>query len=365
MEVRFLPGAQSRPMLRPANMTKILYSLKSIHEIINGNKPSKICVVTSEKLVKKLGWAIKEIGIPKSNIILLPDGEKAKEWNELEKLLREFSDLNLDRNSIVVALGGGSIGDIAGFTASIYLRGIKYIQVPTTLLAQVDSAHGGKTGINFLGYKNQIGTFQLPLAIVVDKRFPVSLSEEQIIDGLGEIIKAGLIKDRAILTLLKKHTISNLVQSSDFSMIIKKSIAVKNYFTEKDFRDNTSRQILNVGHTIGHAIELKYKISHGKAVIIGMVQELKIAESLKLTSSSVRTNLESLLSQLGIKLDMNMKADWKTIIHDKKVSGSTIDFPVIMNEGRVKLVKLDLRVLNGALAKMNPESSTKKSQPSH
>lgn len=330
-------------------MTKILYSLKSIKKILKESKSSKVCIVTSEILAEKLKWAIKEIGVSSPNIVFLPDGEKAKEWNELEKLLKKFSSLNLDRSSVIVALGGGSIGDIAGFAASIYLRGIKYIQVPTTLLAQVDSAHGGKTGINFLGCKNQIGTFQLPLTIIVDIRFLLFLSREQIIDGLGEIIKAGFIKDPSILTLLMKYNISNIVQGSNLLTIIKKSIAVKNYFTEKDFTDNRMRQILNVGHTIGHAIELKYKISHGKAVIIGMIQELKLAESLKLTPVSVRVSLQKLLTNLGIETDVEMKADWKMIIHDKKISGTQIDFPVIVYEGKAKLIKLDLKLFKDSL----------------
>jgi len=327
-------------------MTNILYSLNSLDKILKKVKPSKICVVTSEKLAKRLNWAIKEIG-PKSHIILLPDGEEAKEWKELEKLLKKFSNMNLDRSSLVVALGGGTIGDITGFAASIYLRGINYIQIPTTLLAQVDSAHGGKTGINFLGYKNQIGGFQLPIAIIVDSRFIKSLSNEQIIDGLGEIIKAGFIKDPSILSLLRKHTLVSLVASPDLPKMIRKSIAVKNHFTKRDLRDHKSRQILNVGHTIGHAIELKYKISHGKAVIIGMLQELKFAESLGLTRPTVRKNLENLLERLGIILDNDMRADWKMIVHDKKVSGKTIDFPIIKTEGKARLIKLDLKLLKG------------------
>lgn len=326
-------------------MTKILYSLKSVRKIIDSNKPSKICIVTSDRLVGQFGWALKEIGVPKSNIITIPDGEKAKEWRELEKLLQKFSLLNLDRNSIIIALGGGTLGDVTGFAASIYLRGIKYIQIPTTLVSQVDSAHGGKTGINFMGYKNQIGTFQLPCAIVIDNRFITSLKEDQIVDGLGEIIKAGIIRDKTILSLLSKHNIHNLASSHDMQKIIKKSIAVKNYFTNKDFRDNKARQILNVGHTLGHAIELKYKISHGKAVIVGMIEELMFTESLKLTAPSVRKNLENLLADMGIEIDMTMKADWKTIVHDKKIFGDKIDFPVVIREGSVKLIKMDLESL--------------------
>jgi len=321
----------------------VIYSLKSIHKLLKEQKPSKVCFVTSLKLFKKLNWAINEIGVKKSNIILIPDGEKAKEWHELEKLLKKFSQMNLDRKSIVIALGGGTVGDIVGFASSIYLRGIKYIQVPTTLLAQVDSAHGGKTGINFLKYKNQIGSFYLTITTIIDTRFISSLSKEQIIDGLGEIIKAGLVKDVSILNMLKKYNIGTLVKSKDLLKIINKSIKVKEYFVSKDFKDNNARQILNFGHTIGHAIELKYKISHGRAVIIGMIKELAFTESLGLTKPSVSKNLLNLLKSLGINIDQNMKVDWKTIIRDKKIIGNQIIFPIIKKEGEAKLISLELR----------------------
>lgn len=330
-------------------MPKILYSLKSIHKILKENNPSKVCLVTSDRLFKKLDWAIKEIDIPKTNIILLPDGEKSKEWKELELLLKKFSKLNLDRNSVVIALGGGSIGDITGFASSIYLRGIKYIQIPTTLLAQVDSAHGGKTGINFLNYKNQIGTFHLPISTIIDTRFIASLSKEQIIDGLGEIIKAGFIKDTSILNLLKKENINSLAKSKNLKEIVLKSIWVKDFFVSKDFKDSGDRQLLNVGHTIGHAVELKYKISHGKAVIIGMLQELLFTESLRLTSHSVRKNMLNLLKNLGINLDTDIKADWNIVLHDKKILGEKIMLPIIEKVGKSKLVTLNLETLKKSL----------------
>jgi len=329
--------------------TRIFYSLKSIKTVLKETNPSKVCIVTSGRLAQKLGWAIKEIGVSKPHIILIPDGEKAKSWKELEKLLKKFGEIGLDRKSAVIALGGGTVGDTVGFAASIYLRGIRYIQVPTTLLAQVDSAHGGKTGINFLKYKNQIGSFHLPVAIIVDHRFIKSLSEEYVIDGLGEIMKAGFIKDPSILGLLKKHDLGSLVRSRDLPTIIKKSVAVKNYFTAGDFKDNGSRQILNVGHTVGHAIELKYKISHGRAVIIGMLQEFKIAESLGLAPASVRKSFEDLLARLGIRPGTGMKADWKTLSRDKKICGKTIDFPIVVSEGKATLMKLDMGLLKRAL----------------
>lgn len=326
-------------------MSKIFFSLRDVHKIIQDNKPSKVCLVTSVKLLKELGWAIKELNIKKSQIILLPDGEKAKDWNEIEKLLLKFISIGLDRKSLVIALGGGTIGDSVGFATAIYLRGINYIQIPTTLLAQVDSAHGGKTGINFKNYKNQIGSFHLPIAVIIDTRFVRSLPKEQIISGLGEIIKAGFVKDVSILSLLKKYTISDLVKSTDLEKVIKKSIAVKEYFVRKDFEDSKLRSILNVGHTFGHAIEIKHKISHGRAVIVGMLQEFAFTESQKLTKPSVRINLEDLLCQLEIEVDTKLKADFKIIAHDKKIIGDSILFPVVESEGKVKLVNLPIQKL--------------------
>lgn len=320
----------------------VTHSLKSIHKILKQEKPSKVCLVTSKKLSKKLNWAIKEIGIKKSNIILIPDGEEAKDWKELEKLLSKFIKLNLDRKSIVTALGGGTVGDVVGFASSIYMRGIKYIQVPTTLLSQVDSAHGGKTGINFLKYKNQIGSFYLPITTIIDTRFIKSLSNEQIIDGLGEIIKAGLIKDTSILSVLKKYNIDTLIKSKYLSRIINKSIKVKEYFVNNDFKDNKLRQTLNVGHTFGHAIELKYKISHGRAVIIGMIKELAFTETLGLTKPFVKKDLLNLLKSLGIEVNQNMEVNWRIILHDKKVVGNKIILPVVKEEGKAKLVSIDL-----------------------
>ncbi len=329
-------------------MTKIIYSVSKVNEILKKENPSSVCIVTSKKLEKKLSWAIDEIKFHAKHIVTIPDGENAKTWEELEKLLACMSKLCLDRKSIVIALGGGSVGDLVGFAASIYLRGISYIQVPTTLLSQVDSAHGGKTGINFLNLKNQIGAFQLPLVIVVDLRFIESLTKGQIIDGLGEIIKAGFIKDPQILDLIENETVENLGQSPNLRKIIDKAIAVKNYFIEKDHKDLNARQILNVGHTVGHALELKYNISHGLAVIIGMFHEIAWTESKGITKPAVRDRFQKILNHLEIKIDPHMVADWNIILHDKKVFGSKIDFPVITVIGKAKILSMDLNELKSS-----------------
>ncbi len=324
-------------------MSKVFYSLKEVSRVLR--KDYEVFLVTSKSLSQGLGWAIRELKVPKTNVIIIPDGEKAKNWDELHKLLQKFSELGIHRSSTVFALGGGSVGDLVGFAASIYLRGIKYIQIPTTLLAQVDSSHGGKTGIDFKGYKNQIGSFYHPEAVIVDTRFLLDIPEELIVDGLGEIIKAGFIKDTSILKLLEEETVSTLPKSKYLLTIIEKTIAVKEFYTRSDLKDVGERQILNFGHTVGHAIELKYKINHGRAVLIGMFHEFRFAEKLNLINPSLRYEFLNLLSSLSIKIDEGMHPDWKNILHDKKMIGDKIILPIVERKGKATLHMVPLKKL--------------------
>ncbi len=325
-------------------MSKVFYTLASLKTILKKEKPSRVCVVTSRTLKKKLGWALREI--PHSNLVLLPDGESAKEWVQIEKLLKQFISIGLDRKSIIIALGGGSVGDTAGFTASLYLRGLAYIQVPTTLLAQVDSAHGGKTGVNFMGYKNQVGSIASPLATIIDTRFLKLLSEEQVIDGLGEIIKAGYINDSSILSILEKEKAKTLSRSTKLLSLVKKSIAVKQFYVQRDPNEYGVRKLLNAGHTIGHAVELKHSLSHGRSVLVGLDREFAFGESLGLTPLSVRTHYTELLQSLGIRLRGNLSVDWKSILHDKKIVGDSIMLPIVEARGESRIFKIKLSALH-------------------
>jgi 3-dehydroquinate synthetase len=332
-------------------MNSISYSLNSIKRVLRAQRPSSICIVTSDSLFLKVSWAIKEIkkeikGVIKHRLIkliLIPDGEKAKDWDVVKRLLSDWTTLNLDRNSLTIAIGGGAIGDSVGFASSIYLRGVPYVNIPTTLLSQVDSSYGGKTAVNFLNHKNIIGTFYPALNTIIDHRFLKTLNQDQITDGLGEIIKAGLIKDSLILKLLTREHISRLLSSKKLNDIIQKSIIVKSFYLSKDPYDKNIRQILNVGHTIGHAIELSHKISHGKAVLIGMIKELEITEALGISDPSVRRNLTVLLRGLGINFEIKIKVLWKNILKDKKIFGDFILLPVVVTEGEAKLVKIKLK----------------------
>ncbi len=332
------------------NMTKskvpkrnhgVLYNLKAINKLIEKDGPSKVVLITSANVQLRLRDIFDRF-FKNMPVIIIPDGEKAKSWRSIEKLLKKFLHLGLDRQALVIAVGGGTVGDSAGFAASIYLRGIKYINVPTTLLAQVDSSHGGKTGIDFENAKNQIGSFYPAIATIIDGEAINSNGLEQIIGGLGEIIKVGLIKDKSILSLLRKESVSTLSRSKKLHKIIKKSIKAKYFYVSKDEKDKGVRQVLNFGHTIGHAIELKYKISHGRAVLIGMVKELEIAERLKLTKPYVRENLLNLYGILGIGFTDKYKADWKAVLKDKKLVGDKIVLPIVVREGVSKLVKIPL-----------------------
>jgi 3-dehydroquinate synthase len=323
-------------------MGKILPSLKSVVTFLKKQRPSSVYLVTSKPLTEKLRWAIRETGIKKRNVILIPDGERAKEWKELKKLLAKFRNLNVDRGSVIIALGGGTVGDLVGFAASIYLRGIRYIQIPTTFLAQVDSAHGGKTGIDFLGYKNQIGSTYNPIAVALDPRFLKSLKKKQIIDGLGETLKAGLIKDASILSLLANENTDTLMRSRQLPVIIKKAIRVKRWYVSRDPNEKNIRRVLNFGHTIGHAAELSQRITHGRAILVGMLEELRITEAMKYTDPAVRPRFIMLLRNLGIASDASLKLNKKVLRTDKKMSGRTLSLPVVEREGKSRIVQVSL-----------------------
>jgi len=323
-------------------MPKVCYGIKSLKNIIKQQKPSAVCFVTTKFVFKKNKHVLKNVWDDKFKVCFIPDGEKAKDWSEIEKLLKKWKKFNLDRKSLIIALGGGTVGDSVGFTSSIYMRGVPYIQVPTTLLSQVDSAHGGKTGINFMNYKNLVGSVYPALVTIIESEFLQTLLSEQIIDGLGEIIKAGFINDSKIITLLKKENVFTILKSTKLQEIIRRTIDVKNLYVSKDLMDVGIRQMLNFGHTVGHAVELKYKISHGKAVIIGMLHELFIMEKLGLNSPDVRKELVSLLDSLRIKIDREYRPDWKSLLSDKKIQGEVIILPVIEKVGKSNLLNVNL-----------------------
>lgn len=334
----------------------IYYSLDEIAGIIRKLGSDKVILITSRPLLKKLRWAvdkIKQLSPAEVELILIPDGEKAKDWNGLQKLLAKFFSLKLGKRSVVLALGGGTVSDLAGLACSLCHRGITNINIPTTLLAQIDASTGGKTAINFNGYKNSVGTFYNPAAVIIDIRFSESVEDELFVEGLAEIIKYGLILDKKILSILARESFAALRRKKILKDLILRSLAVKKYFAKKDPKDRGIRHALNFGHTIGHALELKYKLRHGKAVLLGMLRELMICESLKITKPKVRKRLMGILNHLGIVLDpKKYEISIAAVSGDKKISGAEIDLPVIKKPGKVKLARIKLSIFIAAAKKL-------------
>ncbi len=213
---------------------------------------------------------------PKVGIIIFPAGEASKKIETASTVASKLDRLGADRTSLILALGGGVVGDLAGFVASIYKRGIRYAQLPTTLLAQVDSSVGGKTGVDTRWGKNQLGTFHQPAGVLTDPLTLGTLPTAEIMNGLAEIVKCAIIADRDMLSEL-----SNLTEfdSGTLRKFIFDTVRIKAEVVSKDERESNLRSILNFGHTVGHAIEgsSNYTLSHGTCVLLGMIAESWIA----------------------------------------------------------------------------------------
>ena len=229
--------------------------------------------------------------------ILIKSGEHHKNLATCERVWDRMTNANMDRHSLLVNLGGGVIGDLGGFCASTYKRGIDFIQIPTTLLAQVDASVGGKLGIDFHGLKNHIGVFQLPKAVLIDPKFIDTLSIQQKKSGFAEIIKHCLIRDEQEWNVIRQQSFEEL----DLSKLIAHSVAIKEAVVLEDPKEAGLRKILNFGHTLGHAIETylldkgKRKILHGEAIAIGMIVEAFISHQRDLISLQELEEIESYL----------------------------------------------------------------------
>ena len=276
----------------------------------------------------------------KVDLIDFPAGEASKNFQTNLRIVDRIIDLGADRTSALIALGGGVVGDITGFIASVYMRGIPYIQVPTTLLAQVDSSIGGKTGIDLPEGKNILGTFHQPKGVFIDLAFLKTLTPQEFRSGLAEIVKYGIIDDPELLSSLEGE--AEAIRNRDMSLlekIITRSCRIKKGIVEIDEMDRGVRRILNFGHTIGHAIEAEsgYSVSHGDAVSIGMVASALISERLKYLPSEDRERIISLIRAIGLpdRIPKNLSPTGilSRIKRDKKKEGDTIHFVLLKRIG--------------------------------
>ena len=279
-----------------------------------------------------------------AEIVTIPAGEPSKSLAQANDLFTRAIELGLDRNSPIIALGGGVVGDLTGFVAASYMRGVPFLQIPTSLLAQVDSSVGGKVAVNHALGKNLIGAFYQPDAVFMDLKLLRTLPKREILSGLGEIIKYGIIYDADFFAWLEGHCADILaLEPAAVTHIIARSCAIKADVVRQDEREGGLRRILNFGHTIAHAVEKEtgyVRYRHGEAVAIGMAGAAVISVQMGLLSDDDRMRINDLiramelpLSAAGVKVDA-MYAD---LFHDKKTVGGRIHWVLAEGIGRVSV----------------------------
>lgn len=312
-------------------------------------KPSRIVLVTHPSLNRlygdKVTSGLKGQGWD-TDIIEIPEGETSKTLKQAEKIYDRLLDFKCDRKSVLVALGGGVIGDLVGFVAATYQRGIPFVQVPTTLLSQVDSSVGGKTAVNHPKGKNMIGAFYQPRLVIADLDTLHTLPANEFRAGLAEIIKYGVISDPALFEYLEKNTEKILkLDPQCLTHIIETSCAIKAGVVEKDERESYYRMILNFGHTLGHAIEALTgysKFIHGEAVAIGMVHAAKLSHLLGKCSEEVPKRLRKLVEKFGLPADMpelESQSIIESLYHDKKTMNQKIKFILVKEIGEIEIIE--------------------------
>ena len=293
----------------------------------------------------------------KVRAIIINSSEKNKSYQTLQKIHSFLISNNYGRDSVIVAMGGGIVGDIAGFTASTYMRGIKYIQIPTTLLSSVDSSVGGKTGINFENTKNIIGSFYQPEFVIIDTKFFNTLPVEERLCGLGEIIKYCFLIDKRFFNYVKNN-VENILNNNPPALkkVIIESIKFKGGVVEADEKESGVRKVLNFGHTFAHAFEVeqKHKLKHGQAVIVGSVCAAILSFKIGVIT------LKDLDKYLNFLLPFNNKIKLKNVnnaklieimLLDKKSRNNTIKFVLIKNIGEILTdVSVSKSIINETLS---------------
>lgn len=268
-----------------------------------GKLPRRVFVLTSPEIWALWGDTFLQSFTESPTILFLPAGEKHKTIKSVDSILRQMIRAGGDRGSLLIAFGGGIVGDVGGFVAAIFMRGIRYVQIPTTFLSQVDSSVGGKTGVNLPEGKNLVGSFHHPSAVFADIDVLGTLPDRELRAGLMESVKAGVIRDRSLVRFMEEHADDILGRDPKaLEKVITASIRMKASVVNKDERENGLRMILNLGHTVGHAIEqvTKYRVLlHGEAVGWGMIVSLYVAHRRKSVTGAQAERVENLIHLYG------------------------------------------------------------------
>ena len=348
-------GSRSYPIHVKSGLLKKTASILS-----DQNHGQKWVIISQYNLMDLFGFdlmtVLNESGF-NCDFITLPVGEASKSLNEFSRVISQMVEFGCDRKTTILALGGGVVGDVSGFVASSFMRGIDYYQIPTTLLAMVDSAIGGKTGINIAEGKNLVGAIYQPKGVLIDPVILESLSKKEVMAGLGEVIKYGAIWDKAFL--IDISTWLEDIDSFPFEDAIRKSCKIKAEVVSKDEREGDLRRILNFGHTIGHALEshLGYgKIRHGEAVALGMKCAGFISQKLNLLSKEELSTLNQTINRLPLPQLPHINGNhlMPFIKTDKKSEKGVLNFVLLDGLGNAisstdvteELIQESLKVLN-------------------
>ncbi len=316
---------------------------ESVKNLSNYIKAKKSVIITDNNVRQLHGHLF-----PESEIIEIGTGEQIKNLSTINKILQRFLELELDRSSLVIGIGGGIVCDITGFAASTYMRGLQFGFVPSTLLAQVDAAIGGKNGVNLLGYKNIVGVFSHPQFILSDFSLLNTLPEKELLCGIAEVIKHALIKNPSLFNLLEKDWNSLLSLKPNITeKIIEESIKIKADIVSADALEAGGRRKLNFGHTLGHAIEKTLHLPHGEAVSIGMAAAARISKARGTLSLYDTRRIESLLQnfRLPFKLPADSEPLLEAIKKDKKRTGEEIYFVLLAGIGKAEVNKMSYKEL--------------------
>lgn len=337
---------------KPCYNIRVESSFSSLAESLRedlDNLQRKVCIVTDSHVAALYLDEIASIcGDLFSKVIsfVFPAGEASKNMDTVQKLYLSLIENHFDRGDLLIALGGGVVGDLTGFAAATYLRGIDFLQIPTTLLAQVDSSIGGKTGVDFQQYKNMVGAFHMPRMVYMNTATLNTLPAEQFSSGMAEIIKHGLIRDEAYYRWISDHRegICGLDPELLEEMIYR-SCQIKGSVVEEDPKEKGVRAHLNFGHTVGHAVEKlsDFRLSHGYSVALGMKAAAYLSKKLGYLSGEDISEMLSVFASFGLPVSLPLEEDSREILQatksDKKMAGKQIKFIILTAVGTAQIYR--------------------------
>lgn len=328
---------------------EIKFSGKSVKYRFDANLPELLTKYGQEKIVivtdENVFGFHKEL-LAGFQVIQIKAGEENKQQPTVDAIINRLLEMHADRQTVIVGLGGGVVTDIAGYVASVFKRGIRLLQAPTSILAMVDAAVGGKNGVDVGPYKNQVGTIYQPEQVIFDYHFLSTLPEAEWRNGFAEIIKHACIKDAAMFNELSQHSLDDYRNKpSLLATLIEKNVAIKIDVVLNDEFETGDRKLLNFGHTIGHAIEAAYNMPHGQAISIGMVEAGRLSKKINGFEEASQQQMVAILESYGLPVQLNYDKNkiWSLLMNDKKRQKDQISFILLsaLGKGIVKNIPLN------------------------